>query len=177
MLTKESCALLHNGVKMPYIGLGVYNTKDKTVSAIHSALECGYRHIDTATRYKNEDEVGLAIREAAVPREEIFVTTKVWNDAQREHRQREAFENSLKMLNLEYVDLYMVHWAIEGCYCETWKILEKLYEEKLVRAIGVCNFEIHHLKELEKIQSIAPMVNQIEIHPKNTRKDLIAYCK
>ena len=177
MLNSKSCAVLHNNVNIQYIGLGVYNMGDKTIPSINTALKNGYRHIDTATRYKNEKEVGIAIAESGIKREDIFITTKIWNDAQREHRQREAFENSLKMLNMEYVDLYLIHWAIEGCYCETWKVLEKLYEEKLVRAIGVCNFEIHHLKELEKFQSIAPMVNQIEIHPKNTRKELISYCK
>lgn len=177
MLTKDSCAVLHNGVKIPYVGFGVYNLKEKTIPSIEAALASGYRHIDTATRYQNEKEVGEVVRSCGLKREDIFVTTKVWNDAQREHRQREAFENSLKELGLEYVDMYMVHWAIEGAYCETWKILEKLYEEKLVRAIGVCNFEIHHLQEIEKIQNIAPMVNQIEIHPKNTRKELIKYCQ
>ena len=128
MLNSKSCAVLHNNVNIQYIGLGVYNMGDKTIPSINAALKNGYRHIDTATRYKNEKEVGIAIAESGIKREDIFITTKIWNDAQREHRQREAFENSLKMLNMEYVDLYLIHWAIEGCYCETWKVLEKLYE-------------------------------------------------
>ena len=177
MITKGAALKLANGVELPQVGLGVYKLGDKTVASIHAALAAGYRSIDTATRYQNEDLVGEAVRTCGLPRSDVFVTTKVWNDAQREHRQRQAFEDSLRVLDIEYIDMYMVHWAIEGCYVETWKILEKLYEEKLVRAIGVCNFEIHHLEELAKHAGIMPMVNQIEIHPKNTRKELIRYCQ
>ena len=177
MIKKGGTLKLHNGVELPQVGFGVYKLGEKTVESVLAAVASGYRSIDTATRYKNEDLVGEAVRTCGLKRSELFVATKVWNDDQREHRQRQAFEDSLRMLDIEYIDMYMVHWAIEGCYTETWKILEKLYEEKLVRAIGVCNFEIHHLEELDRHADIMPMVNQIEIHPKNTRKELIRYCR
>ena len=168
---------LKNGIILPCIGLGAYKLGDKTVSSVLAALAAGYRMIDTASRYENEAEVGEAVRKSGIPREEIFITTKVWNEDQRNHTQREAFEASLQRLGMDYVDMYMVHWAIEGRFVETWKILLDLYEQKRVRVIGVCNFEIPHLEELWTRTGVLPMVNQIEIHPKNTRKELIAWCK
>lgn len=167
---------LNNGVEMPILGLGVYKAKEKTVSAVKWALQAGYRHIDTAAYYENEEDVGKGVRESGIPRNEIFVTTKVWTTDIREGRQRLAFENSLKKLGLGYVDLYLIHWPVPGKDKETWNVLEQLYQEGLVRAIGVSNFEISHLEELFSYANITPAVNQIEIHPNLTRKELIAYC-
>ena len=176
MKTLESRVTLNNGVTMPVFGLGVFESGERTVPAVRYALQNGYRLIDTAAFYFNEKEVGEAVRTCGIPREEIFVTTKVWNDKQRERRQREAFEESLKALNFEYVDLYLVHWPIPGKIHETWKVLEQLYEEKLVRAIGVSNFLEHHLEELSVKANIAPAVNQFECHPYLTRTGLRDYC-
>lgn len=172
----QSTVTLQNGVEMPVFGLGVFRSEKDTIPAVQCAIRNGYRLIDTAAYYFNEREVGEAVRSSGVPRDEIFVTTKLWNDKQRESRQREAFEQSLAALDLEYVDLYLVHWPIEGKIHETWKVMEQLYEEKLVRAIGVSNFLEHHLEELSVKANIPPAVDQFECHPYLTRKDLRAYC-
>uniref|UniRef100_UPI0035B54E1B aldo/keto reductase n=1 Tax=Parageobacillus toebii TaxID=153151 RepID=UPI0035B54E1B len=150
---------LHNGVQMPWIGLGVYKVKDgeEVINAVRTALEIGYRHIDTAAYYENEEGVGKAIRESGIPREEIFITTKVWNSDQGYETTLKAFEKSLQKLGLEYVDLYLVHWPVKGKYKETYKALEKLYKDGRVRAIGVSNFQIHHLEDLMADCEIKPM--------------------
>lgn len=171
-----STVTLNNGVSMPIFGLGVYKSEQDTVPAVHSALECGYRLIDTASFYQNEQEVGMAVRTSGIPRKEIFLTTKLWNDDQRAGKQRRAFEDSLQALGLEYVDLYLVHWPIPGKIHETWNVLEQLYEEKLVRAIGVSNFLPHHLEELSVKGNVAPAVDQFECNPYLTRKELRNYC-
>ncbi len=171
-----STVTLNNGVSMPIFGLGVYKSEQDTVPAVQSALECGYRLIDTASFYQNEQEVGMAVRTSGIPREEIFLTTKLWNDDQRAGKQRRAFEDSLQALGLEYVDLYLVHWPIPGKIHETWNVLEQLYEEKLVRAIGVSNFLPHHLEELSVKGNVAPAVDQFECNPYLTRKELRNYC-
>lgn len=171
-----STVTLNNGVSMPIFGLGVYKSEQDTVPAVQSALECGYRLIDTASFYQNEQEVGMAVRTSGIPREEIFLTTKLWNDDQRAGKQRRAFEDSLQTLGLEYVDLYLVHWPIPGKIHETWNVLEQLYEEKLVRAIGVSNFLPHHLEELSVKGNVAPAVDQFECNPYLTRKELRNYC-
>ncbi|MCM1246555.1 MAG: aldo/keto reductase [Roseburia sp.] len=175
--TLQSTVTLNNGVSMPVFGLGVYESGQDTVSAVQSALECGYRLIDTASFYENEREVGEAVRTVGIPRSEIFVTTKIWNDAQREGRQRAVFEESLRALGMEYVDLYLVHWPVPEKIHETWRVLEQLYEEKLVRAIGVSNFLPHHLEKLSVKGNIAPTVDQFECNPYLTRKELRQYCK
>lgn len=177
MKTLQSVVTLNNGVEMPIFGLGVFRSDGDTVPAVTSAIRHGYRLIDTAAYYFNEKEVGEAVKSSGVPRDEIFVTTKLWNDRQREGTQREAFEESLNALGLEYVDLYLVHWPIPGKIQETWKVLEKLYDEKLVRAIGVSNFLSHHLEELGVKGNVAPAVDQFECHPYLTRKELRDYCK
>ena len=133
--TLQSRVTLNNGVEMPIFGLGVYKSEGDTVPAVQAAIKNGYRLIDTAAFYFNEKEVGEAVRTCGVPREELFITTKLWNDKQREGRQREAFEASLKELGLEYVDLYLIHWPVPEKIHETWKILEGLYEEGIVKAI------------------------------------------
>jgi methylglyoxal/glyoxal reductase len=179
MKSIQDCAILHNGVKMPWLGLGVYKVKngDEVINAVKTALAAGYRHVDTAAFYENEEGVGQAIKESGVPREQVFVTTKVWNSDQGYETTLKAFETSLKKLGLDYIDLYLVHWPVKGKYKETYKALEKLYKDGLVRAIGVSNFQIHHLEDLMAECEIKPMVNQVEYHPHLTQKELHAFCK
>ncbi|WEG13042.1 aldo/keto reductase [Pullulanibacillus sp. KACC 23026] len=170
---------LNNGVKMPWFGLGVYKAQDgkEVQQAVETALEVGYRSIDTASFYQNEEGVGQSIKASGLPRESLFVTTKVWNDQQGYEETLKAFEESRKKLGLDYVDLYLVHWPIKGKYIETYRALEKLYQEGWVRAIGVSNFKEHHLDDLLSHTSIVPAVNQIELHPRLTQEEVRAYCK
>lgn len=172
---------LNNAVKMPMLGLGVYKVEDGdvTVDTVKAALDAGYRLIDTAAIYKNEVSVGQAIRESGVPREEVFVTTKLWNEFHGFDEALQGFEDSLDRLGLEYVDLFLIHWPMprHGKFVETYKALEQLYEEGRVRAIGVSNFEIEHLEQIIQSCSIVPAVNQVELHPYLSQKDLIAFCK
>ncbi|KDE50166.1 aldo/keto reductase [Geobacillus sp. CAMR5420] len=175
----QDCATLHNGVKMPWVGLGVYKVKEgeEVRSAVRTALEIGYRHVDTAAFYENEEGVGRAIRESGIPREQVFVTTKVWNTDQGYETTLKAFDKSLKKLGFDYVDLYLVHWPVKGKYKETYKALEKLYKDGYVRAIGVSNFHIHHLQDVLAECEIKPMVNQVEYHPRLTQKELLTFCR
>jgi len=170
---------LNNGVKMPYFGLGVWQAKDgeEVINAVKWALQAGYRHIDTAAIYQNEEGVGVGMRESGVPREETFLVSKVWNADQGYDSTLKAFETSLRKLNTEYLDLYLIHWPVPGKYKETWKALETLYREKRVRAIGVSNFLQHHLEDLLPESSVVPMVNQMEFHPYLIQQDLLDYCK
>lgn len=171
--------LLENGVLMPRIGLGVYKMTDRkeTIQAITKALETGYRSIDTASYYFNEVEVGEAIRESNIPRNELFITTKVWNDDQGYDETLRAFEKSLKLLGLDYIDAYLTHWPVPGKYVDTYRAIERLYEEKVVRVPGVSNHHQKHLRELEKSVNIMPMVNQIECHPYLQQESLRSYCE
>lgn len=173
------CTVLHNGVKMPWLGFGVWQVKegDEVVNSVAAALKAGYRSIDTAAIYGNEEGVGKAIHESGVPREELFITTKVWNADQGYDTTLQAFEQSRKKLGLEYVDLYLIHWPVKGKYKETWKALEKLYKDGAVRAIGVSNFQIHHLQDVMDNSEVVPMVNQVEYHPLLTQKELLQFCK
>ncbi|WP_368504895.1 aldo/keto reductase [Alkalihalophilus sp. As8PL] len=170
---------LHNGVKMPWFGLGVFKVKDGSEAAdsVRNAIESGYRSIDTAAIYKNEEGVGQGIKEAGVSRDELFITSKVWNADQGYETTLAAFDASLKKLDIDYLDLYLIHWPVDGKFVETWKALEKLYKEGRVRAIGVSNFHIHHLEELLKEAEIKPMVNQVEYHPHLTQVELREYCE
>ncbi|MDT0687433.1 aldo/keto reductase [Autumnicola psychrophila] len=169
---------LRNGDDMPYLGLGVYKSKngDEVIKAVHSALEIGYRHIDTASMYKNEEGVGEAIRSSGILRDEIFVTTKVWNDDEGYESTLKAFEKSLKRLQLKYVDLYLIHWPTVK-YIDTWRALEKLHRDGKAKAIGVCNCMEHHLEELKNKSEVIPMILQNEFHPRLIQQDLIDYCK
>ncbi|WP_339060822.1 aldo/keto reductase [Tepidibacillus marianensis] len=170
---------LHNGVKMPWLGLGVYkaNEGQEVENAVKWAIKTGYRSIDTAAFYENEVGVGKAIKESDLAREGLFVTTKVWNNRQGYDSTLAAFEESRKKLQLEYVDLYLIHWPVKEKYKETWKALEKLYKDGLVKAIGVSNFQINHLQDLMDNGEIVPMVNQVEYHPRLTQKELLHFCK
>ena len=170
---------LHNGVKMPWVGLGVFKVTEgeEVVQSVKAAIKNGYISIDTAAIYKNEEGVGQAIKESGVPREELFITSKVWNSDQGYESTLAAFETSLNKLGLDYLDLYLIHWPGKNKYKETWKALEKLYKDGRVRAIGVSNFLVHHLEDLISTAEIKPMVNQVEFHPHLTQKELLAYCK
>ncbi|TYP72726.1 aldo/keto reductase [Paenibacillus methanolicus] len=175
----KDTATLRNGVRMPWLGFGVWQISDgaSVVESVKNAIEAGYRSIDTAAAYRNEEGVGQAIRESGVAREELFITTKVWNADQGYESTLAAFEQSRKLLGLDYFDLYLIHWPVKGKYKETWRALEKLYADGLVRAIGVCNFQIHHLEDLKDGATIVPMVNQVEYHPLLAQLELLEYCR
>lgn len=171
---------LNNDVKMPVLGLGVYQMPDSenTIKAIEFALNAGYRHIDTAMIYGNERSVGKAVNSGVVPRDQIFVTTKVWNSDHGYDQTIRAFNASLGRLQLEYIDLYLIHWPVMGKRKETWKALETLYNEGKVKAIGVSNYMVQHLTELLDQCKVVPAVNQIELHPfiYGSRVDIINLC-
>lgn len=169
---------LHNGVQMPYFGLGVYQSEDgsEVINAVKVALNHGYRHIDTAAIYYNEEGVGTGIRESNVDRKDVFLTSKVWNTDQGYDATLKAFEASLERLGTDYLDLYLIHWPKGEISKQTWKALEKLYKEKRVRAIGVSNFLQHHLEDLLNSVEIVPMVNQMEFHPYLVQQDLVDFC-
>lgn len=163
---------------MPVLGLGMYKITDEREAekTIRCAVNAGYRLIDTASAYMNEDGVGKGIRECGIPRRELFLTTKIWNNAQRLGDVEGSFSRSLERLMTDYVDLYLVHWPVPGCYLGTWKELEALYKKGAARSIGVSNFEIRHLEELASVSEITPAVNQIEFHPYWYQKNLVEYC-
>ena len=179
----QAATTLHNGVKMPWFGLGVFKVEEgpELVNAVKAAIINGYRSIDTAAIYGNEEGVGQGIREglkeAGISREDLFVTSKVWNSDLGYESTLEAYQTSLKKLGLEYLDLYLIHWPVEGKYNDAWKALETIYNEGRVKAIGVSNFHIHHLKDLMKNAEIKPMIDQVEFHPHLTQKELQAFCR
>ena len=169
---------LSNGVKIPSIGFGTYKLGDydDTINSVKNAIKMGYRQIDTAAFYKNEEAVGLGIKESKVAREDIFLVTKLWNDNHGYENTMKSFNDSIKKLGVDYLDLYLVHWP-NKLNSETWRAFEDLYKMGKVKAIGVCNFKEGHIEELKKIANIMPMVNQIEVHPYRTQKNIISYCK
>lgn len=178
----QDTTTLHNGVKMPWFGIGVFKVEEgpELVNAVKTAIKHGYRSVDTAAIYENEEGVGKGIKEglmeAGISREALFVTSKVWNADLGYESTIAAYEKNLKKLELEYLDLYLIHWPVEGKYKEAWRALETLYKEGRVKAIGVSNFHIHHLEDLMKDAEIKPMVNQVEYHPRLTQKELQAFC-
>lgn len=172
---------LNNGITMPQLGLGVWKAKDgaEVENAVKVALENNYRLIDTAAAYGNESGVGTALRGSGIDRAELFVTTKLWNDSHDYDKALRAFDASMDKLGLDYLDLYLIHWPVpaQNKFPEAWRALERLYEEKRVRAIGVCNFKPHHMDELLKTANVVPAVNQIELHPRLQQTETRDHCK
>ena len=170
---------LNDGREMPLLGLGVYKATDdgELKQAISDAVSSGYRLIDTASFYKNEEGVGKGIQALNLPREDLFVTTKIWNTAQRIGDIEDSFNRSLERLALDYVDLYLIHWPVPGCFGNTWKAMEKLQEQGKVRSIGVSNFGIQDLELLKTVSDVIPAVNQVEFHPLFNHPELKAYCE
>ncbi len=179
MLNLKSTITMNNGIKIPRLGFCVYRAAqgDETKNAVLNALEVGYRHIDTASAYGNEESVGEAIKESGLKREEIFLTTKLFNSDMRAHRQMDAFKESLDRLKVDYVDLYLIHWPVPGVYLESWKVLEEIYNKGLAKAIGVSNFLQHHLDDVIAHGSIVPAANQVEFSPLWQDNLLIQYCR
>jgi diketogulonate reductase-like aldo/keto reductase len=176
-LKLSSNVKLQNGIEMPIFGLGTWTLKgQECVQAVHWAIEMGYRLIDTAALYGNEREIGKAIQDSKIPREELFITSKVWNSDQGYENTLKAFEKSLNRLNLSYLDLYLIHWPVSGLRNDTWRALENIYENNRVRAIGVSNFTIRHIDELLSKTSVIPMANQVEFSPFLYQKKLLEYC-
>lgn len=178
-LSLTSTLSLNDGRKLPVLGLGVWQagTGPRVVRAVTSALEAGYRLIDTAKLYGNEAEVGEAVRRGPVPREEVFVTTKLWNDDHGRAKAKRAFEASLRRMGLDYLDLYLIHWPGAGERVDTWKALIEIAHEGRCRSIGVSNFTIEHLEELARLTEVVPTVNQVELHPFLFQRELIEYCR
>lgn len=183
MENSQSKLTLQNGVELPWLGLGVFKVEEgpELVQAVKAAIKNGYRLIDTAAIYGNEAGVGQGIQEGlqetAISREELFITSKVWNDGLNYDETISAFHESLEKLGLDYLDLYLIHWPGVDQYKEAWRALEDLYKQGLIRAIGVSNFQVHHLEDLAKISEIKPMINQVEHHPKLTQGELRRYSK
>jgi methylglyoxal/glyoxal reductase len=178
----QATTTLYNGVKMPWFGLGVFKVEEgpELVQAVKFAIKQGYRSIDTAAIYGNEEGVGQAIHEAmteyGIKREELFITSKVWNSDLGYESTIAAYETSLRKLGLDYLDLYLVHWPVEDKYLEAWRALETLYKEGRVKAIGVSNFQVHHLEKVISNAEIKPMVNQVEYHPRLTQQEVKTFC-
>ena len=170
---------LNNGVEIPYLGFGVFQVKDgdETVNAVRWALEAGYRHIDTAAAYRNERSVGQGIHESGIARKELFVTTKLPVDAMQQGTQMKAFERSLSLLQLDYIDLYLIHWPVTGKNRESWKVMEEIYASGRARAIGVSNFVERNLDKLIQDAKIVPAVDQVELHPHFSQQPLAAHCE
>ncbi|NEG96931.1 aldo/keto reductase [Bifidobacterium sp. SMB2] len=170
----QSTITLNNGTVIPQVGLGVFQTPDgdTTVNAVQAALEAGYRHIDTAMIYRNETSVGEGIRRSGVPREDIFLTTKLWNDDIRAHRAKDAFQESLDRLGLDYVDLYLIHWPADG-WQQAWDDMQEIYASGRAKAIGVSNFHEHHLNDLLANSDVTPAADQIESSPQFPNQPLI----
>ena len=177
---------LRNGVKLPQIGLGTWQITDRTVmgAVIKEAAEQGYQLIDTAAAYSNEIAIAKAIAAAEIPRERLLISDKVWNTCRGYNETQEACKRSLKKLKMEYFDLYLIHWPASPklhpdwaeINADTWRGMEQLLCDGLVRAIGVCNFKVHHLEELAKTAEVMPFINQIELHPGMSQEDIVSYC-
>ena len=177
-MTQVPNITLNTGAEMPQLGFGVFQVPaDEVVAPVLTAIEAGYRSIDTAAVYGNEEGVGKAIAEAPVAREDLFVTTKLWNDNQGYDSTLRAFDESLTKLGLDYVDLYLIHWPVPGkdAYVDTWKAFQKLHADGRAKAIGVSNFQIPHLRRLFEETDVVPAVNQIELHPNLPQANLRAF--
>lgn len=171
--------ILNNGYPMPSVGLSVYKISDEDMTkVVNAAIDAGYRAFDTAYFYDNEASLGRALKDNGVDREDLFITTKLWNDYQGYEKTFEYFNKSIENLQTDYLDLFLIHWPCEadGLFLETYKAMEELYEQGKVKAIGVCNFNVHHLEKLMAQSSIKPMVNQIEVHPYFNQQELQEFC-
>jgi diketogulonate reductase-like aldo/keto reductase len=170
---------LRTGAAIPRVGLGVFRTPGggATRAAVEAALAAGYRHVDTASVYGNEREVGEAVRASGLPRGELFVTTKLWNADQGYDAARRAFDASLGRLGLDHVDLYLLHWPVPGLRRESWRALEALHEQGRARAIGVSNFMVRHLEELAAGAAVLPAVDQVEVSPFHQQREVRAWCQ
>ena len=183
----NDCFVLSNGVKIPCVGFGTWQTQDgaTAVTAVETAIKAGYKHIDTAAAYGNEKSVGDGIKNSGVDRKELFITTKLWNSNRGYDKTMKAFEESMKLLGLDYLDLYLIHWPASGQHtnewrdvnASTWKAFEELYKAGKIKSIGVSNFLVHHLMDLMGKCEIAPMVNQVEYHPGYTQPEIVDYCR
>lgn len=169
---------LNNQMKMPQIGLGVLFAKNdsEVENAVISALSIGYRKIDTASAYQNEKGVGIGVKKSGVPRERVFLTTKVWNTDQGYDTTLKAFDESLRKLQTDYVDMYLIHWPVKTKYKETYRAMEQIYKSGKAKAIGVCNFTIDQLKDLIEHSNIVPALNQVEVHPYLSQNELLQFC-
>lgn len=169
---------LNNGTKIPSTGIGVFRVEDAKLAyeTVKTALSVGYRHVDTAMIYGNEEAVGKAIRDSGIPREEIFLTTKLWNDDQRSGKVEAAIDASLKRLGMDYVDLYLVHWPVKETYVSVWKKMEEVYKSGKAKAIGVSNYKTHHLADLLDKVEVVPAVNQIECYPYLSQVTTVQFC-
>ena len=177
--TVEPVAKLNNGVMIPRLGLGVYQSPpgQTTQRAVEYALKIGYRHVDTARIYNNESDVGTALRKSGIKREEVFITTKLWNSDHGYDKALRACDESLRRLGLKYLDLYLIHWPVPEIRSESWQALTQLLRDGKCRSIGVSNYTIQHLTELFDKSEIAPMVNQVEFSPFLYQKQLLDYCE
>ncbi|MFE8596333.1 aldo/keto reductase [Archangium violaceum] len=174
-MSAQTSIQLNDGRSIPQVGLGVWQASNEQAAlAVRTALEAGYRHVDTAAIYDNEKGVGEGLRASGVKREEVFITTKLWNNAQGGDSTLKAFDQSLERLGLDYVDLYLIHWPAprKGLYVESWKALKRLKEEGRARSIGVSNFTAEHLDRIIGETGIVPVLNQIELHPRFQQKAL-----
>lgn len=178
---------MNNGLTIPAVGFGTYLSKDgdEVYNAVRKALDAGYRHIDTAAFYENEETIGRAIKDSGVPREELFITTKLWNDAHGYEEAKAAFKASMDRLQLDYLDLYLIHWPNpvsvrdrwQSANAQTWIAMEELVEAGQIRTIGLSNFMVHHIEELLKTANIPPAVNQLRLAPGVYQDEIVAYCK
>lgn len=171
--------VLNNGVDMPGFGLGVFKVPEGSdvEDSVKAALRLGYRSIDTATAYHNEAGVGKGIRASGIPRDQLFITSKIWNPDQGYEQAFKAFDASLAELGLDYLDLYLIHWPVKGKYIDTWRAMVEIYGTGKARAIGVSNFQIHHLQDILALDSVVPAINQVEMHPLLIQAQLRRFCK
>ena len=170
---------MNTGAGIPIFGFGVWQAQEgaEARQAVRWALEAGYRHLDTAAIYGNEQSVGQAMKESGIARSDIFLTTKLWNGEMRAHRQMKAFEESLNKLGCDYVDLYLIHWPVPGVYMESWKVMEEIYQSGRAKAIGVSNFKVRQLKELLGSCKVVPAANQMEFNPLMQDNELLELCR